>query len=77
MSMDKTLEVVFVKAELELEVTDAVLTVLQKYADMKKDGETSEKIEQALALQEVMKRGRHDAKKVLAIRDLHDLVLGR
>lgn len=75
MSMDKTLEVVFVKAELELEVMDAILTTLQKYADMKKAGETSEKIEQALVLMEGMKRGRHTAKKILAIRDLHDLVL--
>lgn len=77
MSIDKTLETVFVKAELELEIMDAVLPVFHKYEGMKKAGENSEKIEQALILQEVMKRGRHDAKKILAIRDLHNLVLGR
>lgn len=72
--MKENWNLIFAKAELEIEVIDAVSVHLEKYRLAKQAGETSPKIEAAMEVLAKMEEGRNISKRVLDARGFIELM---
>ena len=63
---------VFAKAELEIEITEAVAAALAKYRVRKEHGCTDYKTEQAVKICDEMGKSASLAKKLLVVKELMD-----